>query len=65
MEVIKITPTSTPLKVAPVHRPERKMDMDKERDAKRGDPIIVYKRTGKIRGLNDSADVGSSLDIIC
>lgn len=65
MEIIKITPASTSLKVAPVHRAERKMDMDKERDANRGNPIIIYKRTGRIRRLNDEAEVGSNLDIVC
>ena len=65
MEIINITPDITHLKVAPVHRAEKKMDMDRERDAKRGDPIIVYGRTGKIRKLNDEAELGSNLDIVC
>ena len=65
MEIIKITPISPPLRVGPVHRAEKKMDMDKERDAKRGNPIIVYGRTGKARKLNDEAELGSNLDIVC
>lgn len=65
MEIIKITPASTHLKVDPIHRVEDKMDMDKERDAKRGNPIIVYGRTGKVRKLNDEAELGSNLDIVC
>ena len=51
--------------ITPVHRTEKKMDMDRERDAKRGDPIIIYKRTGKIRRLNDEAKLGSNLDLFC
>lgn len=65
MKVIEATPVTPSLKVAPVHRTERKMDMDKERDANRGNPIIIYKRTGKIRRLNDKTEVGSNLDIVC
>ena len=65
MEIIKITPASTYLKVDPIHRVEERMDMDKERDAKRGNPIIVYGRTGKARKLNDEAELGSNLDIVC
>jgi len=50
---------------AHVHRAEKKMDMDKESAAKRGTPIIVYGRTGKVRKLNDEAELGSNLDIVC
>ena len=65
MKVAEITPANPPLKVTPVHRTEEKMDMDRERDAKRGDPIIIYGRTGKIRKLNDEAELGSNLDLFC
>ena len=65
MKVTEITPVNPSLRVTPVHRTEKKMDMDRERDANRGNPIIIYKRTGRIRRLNDEAEVGSNLDIIC
>jgi len=51
--------------ITPVHRTEKKMDMARKRDAKRGDLIIIYKRMGKIRRLNDEAEVGSNLDLFC
>ena len=65
MKVTEITPVNPSLRVTPVHRAEEKMDMDRERDAKRGDPIIIYKRTGKIRKLNDETELGSNLDLFC
>lgn len=62
LETISAIPS---LRISPIHQSEKKMDLDKEKDANSEDPITLYKRTGKIRRLNGSSNVGSSLDIVC
>ena len=56
-------------KIAPIHRIEKKMDMDRERDAIRDavaySNLVLYNSRGTKVLVNDSSNVGSSLDIFC
>lgn len=56
-------------RVEPIHRSEEKMDPDKERDAIRDSAdysdLILYNSRGNKVLVNDSANVGSNLDIVC
>ena len=69
MEIIEITPVSPYLKVTPILRIEKKMDMDRERDAIRDTAayshLVLYDSRGTKVLVNDSSNVGSSLDIVC
>ena len=56
-------------KVTPIHRIEKKMDMDRERDAIRDavaySHFVLYNSRGTKVLVNDSSNVGPSLDIVC
>lgn len=69
MEIIEVTPVSPYLKVTPIHRVEKKMDMDRERDAIRDtiaySHLVLYNSRGTKVLVDDTTNVGSSLDIVC
>ena len=56
-------------KITPIHRIEKKMDMDRERDAIRDavaySHLVLYNSRGTKVLVNGSSNVGSSLDIFC
>ena len=56
-------------RVEPIHRSEEKMDPDEERDAIRDSAdyshLVLYNSRGNKVLVNDSTNVGSSLDIVC
>jgi hypothetical protein len=56
-------------RVNPIHRSEEKMDPDEERDATRDSAdyshLVLYNSQGNKVLVNDSTNVGSSLDIVC
>lgn len=60
-------------KVIPIHRAEKKMDMDKERDAKRDSGFMISKARGEGETTYTSggrvsrgpSKLGQNLDIIC
>ena len=53
------------LLVHPVYRTEKKMDMDKERDAKRDCPSTLKREKEDSRRLNESPKLGRNLDEFC
>jgi len=69
MEIIEVTPVSPYLKVTPIHRVEKKMDMDRERDAIRDSAdyshLVLYNYRGHKVLVDGTTNVGRGLDILC